>query len=327
MEVEDAEAAGEDFAGATAPLARRAGAWNRHDDAAVAGILAAARAAGASGAAVRYGGVVTKVWFEPHGSTTDLEAVSKKLVKLQLATAQSRIDELERRAAGASSRAKKETERKKKQKAAKKEAAKEMQQQSEQRRAAARDPTTETTTETTQQIAHAARQHLQQPTVAVAAANVVGPQGCRHMAGVEGQPASGLAPSIPTAIQPVANVGGFGAAGAGGGATARAAATAAPMEMDVVGPDVGRTTTEEKGMPVFGQAVPMFGGSTGSASAGASAPAAATHPAKFRRSDAAKAAKSKGAAYDDAKVLYASRPDGSVFGMAGVPGEKWASGK
>ena len=152
--------------------------------------------------------------------------------QLQLATMQARLRELERRAAGESNRAQKERDRKKKQKAAKKEAAKEMQQQSEQRRAAARDPTTETTTETAQQIAHAARQHLQQPTVAVAAANVVGPQGCRRMAGAEGQPASGLAPSIPTAIQPAANVGGFGAAGAGGGATARAAATAAPMEMD-----------------------------------------------------------------------------------------------
>ena len=89
-----------------------------------------------------------------------MEAVTKKVVKLQLATAQTRIDELERRAAGASDRAKKERERKQKQKAAKKAAAAQ-EQQSEQRRTAARDPTTETTTENAQQIAHAARQHLQ----------------------------------------------------------------------------------------------------------------------------------------------------------------------
>ena len=81
-------------------------------------------------------------------------------------------------------------------------------------------------------------------------------------------------------------------------------------------------------MPVFGQAVPAYTyGTTGSASAGASAPAAATQPAKFRRSDSAKAAKSKSAACDEAKILFASRPDGMVFGMAGVPGEKWAGGK
>ena len=121
MEVEDAEAAGDEFAGATAPPARRAGAWNRHDDAAVAGILAAARAAGASGASIKYGGVTTKVWFEPQGE--DQVEVREKMKKLQLATAQQRLDEIERRKAGTSNRAQKERERKKQQKAARKAAA------------------------------------------------------------------------------------------------------------------------------------------------------------------------------------------------------------
>ena len=67
MEVE-AAAGGDGDVDDAAPRARLAGAWNKHDDAAVAGILAAARAAGASGASVKYGGVTTKVWFEPHGS-------------------------------------------------------------------------------------------------------------------------------------------------------------------------------------------------------------------------------------------------------------------
>ncbi len=58
MEVDAAEG-GADSAGTSARQARRAGAWNRHDDAAVAGILAAAKAAGATGAAIRYGEMVT----------------------------------------------------------------------------------------------------------------------------------------------------------------------------------------------------------------------------------------------------------------------------
>ena len=37
--------------------ARRAGAWNEYDDAAAAGILAAARAVGSTGVSVRYGEV------------------------------------------------------------------------------------------------------------------------------------------------------------------------------------------------------------------------------------------------------------------------------
>ena len=48
MEVEDAAGGDDDVAGTAAPQARLAGEWNKHDDAAVAGILAAARAAGAS---------------------------------------------------------------------------------------------------------------------------------------------------------------------------------------------------------------------------------------------------------------------------------------
>ncbi len=62
MEVDAAEG-GADSAGTSARQARRAGAWNRHDDAAVAGILAAAKTAGATGAAIRYGEMVTKVFL------------------------------------------------------------------------------------------------------------------------------------------------------------------------------------------------------------------------------------------------------------------------
>ena len=90
MEVEAAEGGDGDGAGTSAPAARHAGAWNRHDDAAVAGILAAARAAGASGASVRYGGVVTKIWFEPQGE--EQVEVKEKVKKLQLATAQQRLN-------------------------------------------------------------------------------------------------------------------------------------------------------------------------------------------------------------------------------------------
>ena len=86
MEGEAAAGDDGDVVGTTAPRARLAGAWNKHDDAAVAGILAAARAAGATGASVRYGGVVTKVWFEPQGS--DQEMVNEKFKRMQLATAQ-----------------------------------------------------------------------------------------------------------------------------------------------------------------------------------------------------------------------------------------------
>ncbi len=68
MEVDAAEGGAGDSAGTSERQARQAGAWNRHDDAAVAGILAAARAAGAKGASVRYGEAVTKIWFESQDS-------------------------------------------------------------------------------------------------------------------------------------------------------------------------------------------------------------------------------------------------------------------
>ena len=183
--------------------------------------------------------------------------------------------------------------------------------------------------ELAQQLAHAARQHHQQHSPA--AQGVVGCDTGRRNDEVQ-QPAIGPAPSTPSATQPTVQTGGFGSMGAASGAMAPAAALgrSTPMAVDAVAPTEG-CRTNEAGMPVFGLTAPVYPvythSMTGSASAGASAPAAATHPAKFRRSDAAKAAKSKGAACDDAKVLYASRPDGSVFGMAGVPGEKWASGK
>ena len=71
----------------------------------------------------------------------DWEEVNEKLKKLQLATAQARLSELERRAAGETNRARKERERKKKQKAAKQAAAGQTEQQRrEQQRAAAQDP-------------------------------------------------------------------------------------------------------------------------------------------------------------------------------------------
>ena len=96
--------------GTPARQARLAGAWNRHDDAAVAGILAAARAAGATGASVRYGEVVTKVWFESKDS--EPTEVDDRFRELQLATARQRLQELERRTATMTRRAQKEKERK-----------------------------------------------------------------------------------------------------------------------------------------------------------------------------------------------------------------------
>jgi hypothetical protein len=130
MEVDAAEG-GADSAGTYARQARRAGAWNRHDDAAVAGILAAAKAAGATGAAIRYGEMVTKVFFVPQGA--EEPQVTDKMKELQLATAQQRIDELQQRTAGAARRAKKEKERKLKQKAAKKAGQQELARREQQR--------------------------------------------------------------------------------------------------------------------------------------------------------------------------------------------------
>jgi hypothetical protein len=120
MEVDTgvAEAGGD--AGTDERQSRRGGAWNKHDDAAAAGIFAAARAAGATGAAVKYGDISFKVWFEPQGK--DLpgqDEVAEKMKALQLATASARLEELERRAGAQTTRAQKEKQRKQKQKAAK----------------------------------------------------------------------------------------------------------------------------------------------------------------------------------------------------------------
>ena len=105
-----------DGAGTSRPVARTGAAWNGHDDAAVHGIFAAAKAAGATGASVRYGGVLCKVWFEPQGSDTE---VADKVKEVQLATAQARLDELERRAAKSGAQKEGKQERRKAQKAKK----------------------------------------------------------------------------------------------------------------------------------------------------------------------------------------------------------------
>ncbi len=141
MEVGAAEGGAGDSAGTPARQARQAGAWNRHDDAAVAGILAAARAAGATGASVRYGEVVTKIWFE----SQDPPEVTEQFRELQLATAKQRLDELERRAQGSARRAEKEKLRKMKQKAAKKAG------QQELARRAQQQATTQAATQATEQ--------------------------------------------------------------------------------------------------------------------------------------------------------------------------------
>ena len=134
MEVDAAEGVAGNGDGTSARQARLAGAWNRHDDAAVAGILAAARAAGATGAAVRYGEVVTKVWFESKDS--EPTEVDERFRELQLATAQQRLKELERRTTSTTRRAQKEKERKKRQKAAKQAGRAELARRAQQRDAA-----------------------------------------------------------------------------------------------------------------------------------------------------------------------------------------------
>ena len=109
---------GDELAGASERPPKRSGVWNKFDDAAAAGIFAAARAAGATGAGIRYGDVQYKVWFKPHGE--EHEEVTERIKALQLATADARLAELERRNASQSTRAQKERQRKVKQKAAKK---------------------------------------------------------------------------------------------------------------------------------------------------------------------------------------------------------------
>ena len=108
---------GDELAGASERQPKRSGVWNKFDDAAAAGIFAAARAAGATGAGIRYGEVHYKVWFQPHGE--EQGEVTEKIKALQLATANARLEELERRNTSQSTRAQKEKQRKVKQKAAK----------------------------------------------------------------------------------------------------------------------------------------------------------------------------------------------------------------
>ena len=256
MEDEAACAGGDgDVAGTAAPPARHAGAWNKYDDAAVAGILAAARAAGASGASVRYGGVLTKVWFSPQGE--DQSEVLEKTKKLQLATAQARLDELERRAAGATQRAQKEKVRKQKQKAAKKAAAAAEEQQRhefEQQRA-----TQPAQLAAEQQLAQAAQQHSTAQRQ---------PAACDVRTSNTGQPACGLAPTTSPAIQPAFAGGVFGPRGessAGPGSTAagpRPAATTKvyPFGVSTPEPKVLYTSRSDPASGAAG-APPWGGGS------------------------------------------------------------------
>ena len=227
MEVEDAAGGDGDVAGTAAPQARQAGAWNKHDDAAVAGILAAARAAGASGASVRYGGVVTKVWFDA-ASGTDLGQVKEKTKELQLATAQARIDELERRAAGDSKRAQKEKERKKKQKAAKKAAEGQEEQQRGQKRAAV--PASSNEAAAAQQLANAG-QHSTGPGSPAAAQDVVASGGCRRTAQQQ-QPGASIYGAAPTAAMQIdsAGAGSSRSAAAFGPPVARGTPAAGPQQ-------------------------------------------------------------------------------------------------
>jgi hypothetical protein len=109
---------GDELAGASERQPKRSGVWNRYDDAAAAGIFAAARAAGATGAGIKYGEVNYKIWFRPQGD--EPTEVADKFRALQMATADARLAELERRNAGMFARAQKEKQRKLRQKAAKK---------------------------------------------------------------------------------------------------------------------------------------------------------------------------------------------------------------
>ena len=96
----------DDLAGTSGRQSKRSGVWNKYDDAAAAGIFAAARAAGATGAGIRYGEVNYKVWFKPQSEESD--EVLEKIKALQLATANARLAELERRNTSLSTRALKE---------------------------------------------------------------------------------------------------------------------------------------------------------------------------------------------------------------------------
>jgi hypothetical protein len=121
---------GDELAGASERQPKRSGVWNKYDDAAAAGIFAAAQAAGATGAGIKYGEVNYKIWFGPQGD--EPKEVADKIKALQLATANARLEELERRNAGMSARAQKEKQRKLRQKAAKKAAKGEQQPEAKQ---------------------------------------------------------------------------------------------------------------------------------------------------------------------------------------------------
>ena len=245
--------------------------------------------------------------------------------RLQLATMQTRLDELERRAAGESGRALKERQRKQRQKAAKKAAAAHGAQQRDGRQqAAAPDPAR---LDEAQQLARAAQQHQQRSP----ATGVLGPDTGRRTDG-EMQPALGPATTAPSAIQPAVPGGIFGSTRAAAGAQAPATAARQPAstQMDVVQP-AGRTNPNQQVVQTFGAAPTGqpasqpagFGGGFGSTASGATASVAAA--TKFRRTGSV-STKPQDAPTDD-QVMYPGRPGGPVFGMAGSPGEKWAGGK
>ena len=151
----------------------------------------------------------------------------------------------------------------------------------------------------------------------------------------EKQPASGLAPSAPTVIQPAVPGGIFGGStGAAGGATAPVAAATTPMAMDAGGVAWCRPphmVTSNDRAPVFGvapstppAAQPAVSGSASSGgAAGGSLPTAAPAKKSGRPGSQPQGAGDSG----QQDVLYTSRPGGTLFGMAGVPGAQWAGGK
>lgn len=103
--------------------ARRAGAWNAHNDAAAAAFMVAARSVGARTVVMHYGdGFTLKAHLEAAAPDVGSE-VEKRVRDLQLATVEERLRAVQQREAAAGARLAKEKERKKQQKA-KKQAAK-----------------------------------------------------------------------------------------------------------------------------------------------------------------------------------------------------------
>ena len=96
--------------------------------------------------------------------------------------------------------------------------------------------------------------------------------------------------------------------------------------MEVMKPGEGRTIgpNEQPAIEPAPSPPVYVWGSAASAAASASAPAAAKSTTKFKRQAAREP---KGAAEDAPQILYTSRPGGTPFGLAGVPGEQWAGGK